>query len=78
MVTYKPDAEATAYAREAVQKAIEYLNERAHSLERRGRLDEATGVRRSVDHIHASLIGGSGCLVGAFDVRIPELLADDA
>lgn len=63
------DPEALAWARAKIQR--EY--ERARDMERKSA--EPTLWRFLANALRRNLIGGTGCVIGAFDERLPQVLA---
>lgn len=74
MSDYSRDPEALAWAREKVAKQIDFIGEMADHLTEKGEADRADGYRQAAERMRSMLIGGSGCVVGAFDERLPEAL----
>jgi hypothetical protein len=69
---YDTDPDALAWARAKVQHHIERLVEFERQADTKGDIDKARGLaiaRRSTEQL---LIGGEGCVIGAFDARRPD------
>lgn len=72
---YGRDPEALAWARERVEKQLAFVERMAAHLAEKGETAKAEGYRGAAWRMRSMLIGGDGCVVGAFDERLPEFLA---
>lgn len=69
---YDTDPAAIAWARAKVQHQLDRLAKFEEQATARGRTETARGLaiaRRSTEQM---LLGGQGCVIGAFDERRPE------
>jgi hypothetical protein len=72
---YDRDPDALAWARAKVQHHLDRLVKFEQQADIRGDTDKARGLaiaRRSTEQL---LIGGQGCVIAAFDARLPEWTA---
>lgn len=72
---FDTDPEALAWARAKIQHHIERLAKFEQQATESGQPAKARGLaiaRRSTEQL---LIGGQGCVIGAFDERLPEWTA---
>ena len=73
MTDYDRDPAALAWARTKIQHEIDRLNHFHTSAKAAGNDEQAEMWRRMANHLRRTLIGGSGCTIGAFDERLPDL-----
>jgi hypothetical protein len=66
------DPEVLAWARTKVQHALDRLANFEKQAAAGGSHDQATGLKLAQLSLLRSLIGGKGCVIGAFDERLPE------
>jgi hypothetical protein len=66
------DPEALAWARAKVQHALDRLANFEKQAAAEGSHDQATGLNLAQLSLRRTLIGGQGCVIGAFDERLPE------
>lgn len=67
------DPEAIAWARAKVERLSARIEKHATWLDDAGRSDEATGLRRALYFIDRDVLGGSGCVIGSLDDRLPSM-----
>lgn len=66
------DPEALAWARGRVQRHIDKLARWEQQATEQGKTEQAEHWRRVRTYLVRSFIGGEGCVVAAFDERLPE------
>ena len=71
---YDRDPAALAWARRRVQASIDKAKYQSEQAAASGNAEQAAGWRRIASHMQRSLIGGKGCIVAAFDERLPTIL----
>jgi len=70
---YDTDPEALAWARENVQRLVDKLRRFEQQAADQGQPEEARRHRSTANIIESELIGGTGCVIAAFDRRMPAL-----
>jgi hypothetical protein len=68
---YDTDPEALAWARENVQHLVDKLRRFEQQSTDEGLLQRASQWRVMANTIESELIGGTGCVIAAFDDRMP-------
>jgi hypothetical protein len=64
--------EALAWASAKVAKVLDFLDESTQYVVN---VDQAAGLRKATEFLRRRLLGGKGCVVGAFDARRLEILS---
>jgi hypothetical protein len=70
---YDSDPEALAWAREKIQRRIEHYRKFERQAAERGTSDPDSW-RRIAWAMERDFIGGEGCVIAAFDERLPDLV----
>ena len=73
MTDYDRDPAALAWARTKIQHDIDRLTRYHTSAKAAGADEQAETWRRMANRLRRTFIGDSGCVIGAFDERLPDL-----
>lgn len=68
---FDSDPAALAWARRKVQHDIDKLSEWQRTDAANGETERSQRWRRHVNHLKRTFIGGEGCVIAAFDERLP-------
>ena len=68
-------AEHLADARAAIERCAQRIEKQAKYSEEKCDPREARGLRLAANLLRRDLIGGQGCVIAAFDERLPALVA---
>ena len=72
---FDSDPEAVAWAREKIQRAVAQAEELEKHAQGTGQPQIAERWRVTVQFMRMKLLGGRGCVIAAFDERLPEWVA---
>lgn len=70
---YDRDPGAVAWARAKVQQEVDKLRDWQAKDAAAGEKERSDRWRRHVNHLKRTFIGGDGCVIAAFDERLPKL-----
>ena len=70
---FDTDPEALAWARAAVQRRIDHYRGFEAQARDSGGDEQASRWRRVANLLHMDFVGGTGCVIAAFDERRPDL-----
>lgn len=70
---YDLDPDALAWARAKVERLINRFADFERQCTEKGDTDRAKAWKRAAWDVRRGLIGGEGCVIGAFDERLPAL-----
>ena len=71
---YDSDPEALAWARGHVERVIEKYRGFEAQARDKGDADKATQWRKFANLLRMELVGGTGCVITAFDERSPQFV----
>ena len=71
MNDFDRDPEALAWARASIQHHIDKLARWEEQAAEQGKTEQAEHWRRVRTYLQRSFIGGQGCVIAAFDERLP-------
>lgn len=74
---YDRDPEALAWARGHVERVIEKYRRFESEARDRGDAERASQWRKFANLLQMELVGGQGCVITAFDERLPSLPEQD-
>jgi hypothetical protein len=70
---YNSDPDALAWARAKVQRQIDKLDRWHREATDQGKPEQAGQWRRISAYLRRTFIGGEGCVIAAFDHRLPAM-----
>jgi hypothetical protein len=70
---YVPDQAAVDWARAAVEHTLARMEQHHRWMVDHRPPAEATGYLKAIRWARRSLVGGQGCVIAAFDQRVPEI-----
>lgn len=69
---FNSDPDALAWARKAIQHEIDRLRRWQQECTDKGDVDRALQWRKMANLLERNFIGGTGCVIAAFDERKPQ------
>lgn len=70
---FDTDPEAIAWAREKIQRAVQQAEQFEKHNRETGSPEWAERWRITAQFMQRKLLGGKGCVIAAFDERLPEI-----